>query len=137
MAAAMTGTFGFELDLSRYSAEELAELRPYVEFYRAHGALLRGGDLYRLCPPDGTGAAWAIAAPDGGEAVVFAVGAVLDGRSLPLPFVRPGRYAVCPWPGAPECPEAQCSGESLAAHGLSLPALRGDLPGYACWIQKR
>ena len=137
MAVAMTGAFGFELDLSRYSAEELAELRPYVEFYRAHGALLRGGDLYRLCPPDGAGAAWAIAAPDGGEAVVFAVGAVLDGRSLPLPFVRTGRHAVCPWPAAPECPETRCSGESLAAHGLSLPALRGDLPGYACWIQKR
>lgn len=42
MAAALTGTFGFELDLTKYTEEELAQLRSFVAWYRAHGALLRG-----------------------------------------------------------------------------------------------
>lgn len=81
MAAALTGTFGFELDLTKYSEEELAELRPYVAWYRQHGALLRGGDLHRLVDPEpnGLGAAWMITAKDGSEAAVFAVGDALTG----------------------------------------------------------
>ena len=51
MAAALTGTFGFELDLTAYTDAEIKALHPYVQFYRDHGALLRGGDLYRLAAP--------------------------------------------------------------------------------------
>lgn len=81
MAAALTGTFGFELDLTKYTEEELAALRPYVAWYRKHGALLRGGELHRLVDPEpnGLGTAWMIAAKDGSEAAVFAVGDALSG----------------------------------------------------------
>ena len=74
MAAALTGTFGFELDLTKYTEEELAQLRSFVAWYRAHGALLRGGELHRLVNPDanGLGAAWMLSAKDGSEAAVFA-----------------------------------------------------------------
>lgn len=143
MAAALAGTFGFELDLTRYSGAELAALRPWVEFYRAHGALLRGGDLYRLCPPDGFGAAWAIAAPDGSEAVVFAVGAPLDGRDLPLPFAAPAaRYAaeaLFTPQGANEPPyptRTAYDGAALAAHGLPLPKCVATLPGFVAWLKR-
>ncbi len=137
MAAALSGTFGFELDLTRYTPEQLAELRPFVDFYRAHGALLRSGELWRLCPPDGSGAAWAIASGDGREAVVFGVGRVLDGRRLPLPFVRAEhRYHIqSRMTGRPSGDET-LEGELLAVHGLPLPAIRGDLPGYLCYLQQ-
>lgn len=135
MAAALSGTFGFELDLTRYAPEQTAALRPFVDFYRAHGALLRGGDLYRLCAPDGHGAAWAIAAPDGSEAVVFAVGRVLDGRRLTLPFAKGARYrAVILATGGGS--EAVYDGEALAVHGLPMPDVRGDLPGYICYLRQ-
>ena len=135
MAAALSGTFGFELDLTRYTSQETAALRPFVDFYRAHGALLRGGGLYRLCAPDGHGAAWAIAAPDGSEAVVFAVGRALDGRCLPLPFAKAGRYRAEGWVTGGRA-DACCDGEALAAHGLPLPDLRADLPG-GIWYLKQ
>ena len=135
MAAALTGTFGFELDLTAYTDAEIKALHPYVQFYRDHGALLRGGDLYRLAAPDGRGAAWAIAAADGSEAVVFAAGRVLDGRSLPLPFARPGvRYALHAAYTGGHADDA-ADGDALAALGLPLPDLRGDLPGYLCYIK--
>ena len=130
MAAALSGTFGFELDLTRYTDAQLNDLRPYVDFYRAHGALLRAGDLWRLVPPTGRGAAWAIAAKDGTEAVVFAVGDVLDGRSLPLPFAAAGRWRAA----APGAKVEEWDGETLRRHGLPLPKAGGDLPGYLCWV---
>ena len=134
MAAALTGTFGFELDLTRYTAAEIEALHPFVQFYRDHGALLRSGSYYRLAAPDGKGAVWAIAAADGSEAVVFAAGAPLDGRRQPLPFARPGaRYAVqALYTGGAD--ETTHAGEALAAPGLPLPALRGEVPGYIAWL---
>ena len=138
MAAALAGTFGFELDLTAYTAAEIEALYPFVQFYRDHGALVRGGELYRLAAPDGQGAAWAIAAADGSEAVVFAVGAPLDGRRLPLPFADPARrYAVhALYTGsAPQPPAAPLPGETLLEQGLPLPALSGVLPGYVAWLQ--
>ena len=138
MAAALAGTFGFELDLTAYTEAEIEALHPFVQFYRDHGALVRGGELYRLAAPDGQGAAWAVAAADGGEAVVFAVGAPLDGRRLPLPFADPARrYAVhALYTGsAPQPPAAPLPGETLLEQGLPLPALSGVLPGYVAWLQ--
>jgi len=146
MAAALTGTFGFELDLTGYTEEQLAELRRYVAFYHENSALLRSGDLYRLCPPEQTctGAAWAIAARDGSEAVVFAVGSPLDGRDLPLPFILPdASYTAqalhsaqspheAPYPVSADYP-----GETLAVHGLPLPKLGGTLPGFLCRLTKK
>lgn len=136
MAAALTGTFGFELDLTQYTEAELKELRSYVQFYRNHGTLLRSGDLYRFVAPDGHGAAWAIAASDGSEAIVFAAGHVLDGRSLPLPFARSGvRYDLHTiYTGG--YAEDSADGDTLAAFGLQLPDLRHNLPGYLCYLKQ-
>ena len=90
MAAALAGTFGFELDLTAYTAAEIEALHPFVQFYRDHGALVRGGELYRLAAPDGQGAAWAIAAADGSEAVVFAVGRAAGRPPPAAALCRPG-----------------------------------------------
>ena len=135
MAAALTGTFGFELDLTCYTDAEIERLHPYVQFYHDHGALLRGGDLYRLIAPDGHGSAWSIAAVDSSEAVVLAAGRVLDGRSLPLPFVRTGcdYTAQALYTGGHETKEY--SGEELTTLGLPLPDLRGDLPGCLIYLK--
>lgn len=128
MAAALSGTFGYELDLTQYTQEQCAALRPWSDFARAHGALLRGGALYRLAPPTGKGAAWAIAAQDGSEAVVFAVGDVLDGRRLPLPFAPAGSaYRVQAVP-------AGQAATLCAADGLPLLVLTGTLPGAVFYL---
>ncbi len=83
MALALQGTFGFELDLTTYSEEELLALRPYIQWYRRHGALLRGGHLYRLLTPTAgeAGSAWMVVSGDKKEAAVFAVGSALRGTT--------------------------------------------------------
>ena len=46
------GTYGYELDISKYSAEDKAIFKTYSEAYRAHEDLNLDGDLYRLISPE-------------------------------------------------------------------------------------
>ena len=78
-----------------------------------------------------------MASPDGSEAVVFAVGRVLDGRSLTLPFVlAEGQYdAHTLYTGGSA--DTAYSGAELTGLGLPLPAVRGDLPGCLIYLKNR
>ena len=46
---ALAGTFGYELDITKLSEEELAEVRGQVEQYHAYNDLVREGDFFRIC----------------------------------------------------------------------------------------
>lgn len=121
MASALSGTFGYELDLTRYSAEELEQLRGYSELYRKCGRMIRTARLYRLVPPTGRGAAWMYLAEDKNEAMVFAVGDALTGGRLPLPGLNPERSY--------RSEEGESwTGEELSRLGLPLPRCWGDVP---------
>ena len=85
---AFTGAFGFELDLTTLSAEDLAAARNLVCEYQRVRGLLAAGDLYRLrAPEDQTWAAWMVVAPDGSQALVTYV-RILAGSNPPLPVLR-------------------------------------------------
>ena len=59
-ATAIFGHFGIEWDLSAATAQELAQLKEWVSFYKANRKLLMGGDLVRVdCPdPQASAAFW-------------------------------------------------------------------------------
>ena len=141
MAAALSGTFGFELDLTKYSEEALAELRPYVAWYRRHGALLRSGELHRLVNPEpnGLGAAWMIAAKDGSEAAVFAVGDALTGcHGTASANSRPRLVLAGLDPAAQYTDEDEntYSGVQLLTTGLELPGGWGQTPAKIWYLKK-
>ena len=46
---AMAGTFGYELDITKLSEEEMAGVRRQVEQYHAYNDLIREGEFYRIC----------------------------------------------------------------------------------------
>ena len=46
------GSYGYELDLSKYSSEERKEFKVFAEKYRAIEDLNLSGDLYRLISPE-------------------------------------------------------------------------------------
>ena len=70
-AVAMGGTYGYELDLTRLPAEELAEIKRFNARVRAMQPTLLYGDYYRLRSPyAGNDAAWMSVSPDKREAVV-------------------------------------------------------------------
>ncbi len=44
----MAGTFGYELDITRTSEEELEKMKAYNELYHKYNNLVREGDYYRI-----------------------------------------------------------------------------------------
>ncbi len=47
----MSGTFGYEMDLSRCTDEEKENIRRQIAFYKSHYDLISRGDYYRLTNP--------------------------------------------------------------------------------------
>lgn len=69
---AMSGIFGYELDLTALTVKEKAEMKEQVAFYKEHRQLIQYGTFYRLKDPfAGNEAAWVFVAPDKSEALVF------------------------------------------------------------------
>jgi len=71
-AVAFFGVFGYELDLTALSEDELAEVADQVEFYRSHRALFQHGRFIRLVSPfkgDGNQTAWMVVAKDRRRAI--------------------------------------------------------------------
>ena len=68
---AMSGNFGYELDLTKFTDEEKETVKKQVESYKELRELIQFGDMYRLLNPfDGNEAAWMIVSKDKCESVV-------------------------------------------------------------------
>ena len=48
---AMSGTFGFEIDLGQASSHDLDEFKLYIAIFHGIAPVVRWGDLYRLWDP--------------------------------------------------------------------------------------
>ncbi len=71
---AMSGTFGYELDATKLSAEEKEQVRGQIGTFIRYYDLLENGDYYRLIPPTSdTVTVWEQAARDGSKALVNVV----------------------------------------------------------------
>jgi alpha-galactosidase len=142
-ATAIFGHLGIEWDLSAATAQELADLREWVTFYKGNRGLLMGGDLVRLDFPDPTVVVYGIIAPDRSSAI-YTVASIAQSDVMLLGRLRfPGldrdrRYRIRPilvgrppsglnpprWWGAITT-EFEPSGERRAP-GWGLPADGGD-----------
>ena len=70
----MAGMLGYELDISKLSAEEKAEIKEQIALYKKYSDLIQNGDYYRISSPlEGMCTVWEIAHPSGKEALVSAV----------------------------------------------------------------
>ena len=69
---AMSGTFGYELDLTKMTDEERKIVKAQCDEYRKNYDLINKGDLYRLISPwkDRTRCAWSFVSEDKNEALV-------------------------------------------------------------------
>lgn len=83
---AMSGTFGYELDPTKLSDEDIREVHRQVVRRAEYAPLIHFGDYYRLTDPfTDDVAAWSHVAQDGSEALVSAV-------ILQIHFNRPVSY---------------------------------------------
>lgn len=68
----MNGTFGYELDVTKMTDEELYEVAEQIKQFKALRNTIHKGDMYRLRSPfEGNRTVWEYVAEDGKEIVVF------------------------------------------------------------------
>ena len=124
--AAMSGAFGYEIDVGKCGEAEKAVIRTQVETFKTHYRLIQEGGYYRLTDPfaDPELTAWAHVAPDGREALV----SIVTGSGHAAPRFRLLRLkgldpdAVYRINGGAEL----CRGSVLMNAGWPVPPLRGD-----------
>ena len=68
----MSGTFGYELDLTKLTDEEKETVKAQCDEYRKYYDLINKGNLYRLISPwkDRTRCAWSFVSEDKSEVLV-------------------------------------------------------------------
>ena len=124
---AMSGAFGYELDLTKLSDEEKAEIRRQILQFRADEDTAQAGLYYRLT--DGENhwfTAWQTVSGDGARSIVNLV------VQNPEPFAR--AMHVCLRGLQPEArylieEEARIvTGAALMAAGYTFPRMTGDYP---------
>lgn len=85
--AAMSGTFGYELNPALLNAKEKAEIRAQLAQYREYQELIREGDYYRLSNPfQDNFAAWMVVSDDRSKALVSVIRLTAE-ANLPAAYV--------------------------------------------------
>lgn len=85
---AMSGVLGYELDITKLSEAERAEVKGQVECYKSIRGLVQFGDFYRLISPfDHAAASWMTVSPDKRQAVLTYCVTVGE-ANLPVSYVR-------------------------------------------------
>ncbi len=122
---AMSGNFGYELDLTKLSEEEKELVKQQVAFYKTYRALIQQGELYRLKSPfEGNETAWMFVSADQREAIVFYF-QVLAEPYAPLRWLKlQGLAAELNYRVGDT--DTAFGGDRLMQHGLSLQGLHGD-----------
>lgn len=69
---AYAGIFGYELDITQMSEDELAQIKDQIRFYKSIRTLIRTADFYRLQSPyDSNYCTWSAVAPDNSEVFIM------------------------------------------------------------------
>lgn len=133
---AMSGTFGYELDLQTLSDEEKEQVRSQIHTYRSLQPLLLQGRYDRLtdAATDRYFTAWQLTAADQSTAVINLV--VLDPQANPWPIhIRP-RHLDPKACYRDSLTGRVCSGAALCHAGLTLPALMGTYPAVQITLER-
>lgn len=122
---AMSGNFGYELDLTVFTDEEKEEVKRQVALVKEVRELVQYGSFYRLLSPfEGNETAWMFVSPDQREALVVHV-AVLSEANPPLSRLKLkglSENLSYEWLGTGEV----VGGDELMHVGLAKPLPHGD-----------
>ena len=132
---ALSGAFGYEMDLGKCTTEEKMEIRRQVESYKTYYVLLHDGDYYRLSSPfqDSIYTAWEHVSADRREALVSVV--YDHNGSVPL-------FGTLRFKGLDPTYQYQInktgsfySGEVLMRAGYPLPQMQGDYSAFQIYLK--
>lgn len=122
---ALSGNFGYELDLTVFTEEEKEAVKEQVALYKDVRPLVQFGDFYRLLSPfEGNETAWMFVSKDRSEAFVVYV-SVLQEANAKLDRIRlkgldPNLEYVL------DGEDGAYGGDELMHAGLQTPLFHGD-----------
>lgn len=132
---AMSGTFGYELNLGILSEEEKEEIKNQVKEYKKYAELIQNGDYYRLSNPqkDEIGA-WAFVSQDKDEVLVNVVMLKIHGNMtvnyVTIPGIRPDKFYK-------EQKSGQIySGSALTEAGIPIPIENSEYLAYQFYFKQ-
>ncbi len=128
---AMSGNFGYELDLTLLGPGDIAEIKRQVAQYKSLRSLIQFGTFHRLRSPfEGNDTAWMIVSPDRSEAFVMYVHVLAEANSnldwLLLRGLNPAARYRCTQDGK------VYGGDQLMYAGMKLPSMSADFQS-AVW----
>ena len=151
---AMSGTFGYELDLGKLKRAECTAVKNQIKRFKRLNDLIRTGDYYRLTDlaENAYFTAWQFAAEDGSEALLNLVVTHPQANPLPIHLCFRGleedavyeldgidyfgsRYAHDVEDGIHK--GMRFSGSTLLYAGLVLPQLFGDYPSVQLHLTRK
>ncbi|GGL49484.1 alpha-galactosidase [Sporolactobacillus putidus] len=122
---AMSGNFGYELDLTKLTDDEKKTVGKQIAFYKSIRPLIQFGDFYRIESPfEGNTAAWCFVSSDKSEAVGFFFEILADPARPLLTFHFKGLDPDATYENA--ATGDAIGGDELMYGGLTVPAGRGD-----------
>lgn len=133
---AMSGNFGYELDVTQLSVEEKNVVKEQVAMYKEIRKLVQFGDFYRIISPFETNeASWIFVSKDKNEAIAFYF-KVLGEANAPLKILR--------LKGLDENKNYEIvetgkvyGGDELMNVGISIPYLNGDYSSYVIRLKSK
>lgn len=125
----MTGAFGYELSLSKLSAEEKEEIREQIRQYKEFEPLISTGDYYRLSNPfEDTCAAWMFVSADRKRVLLHVVLLENHGNMI-VNYVR--LRELLPDAVYEEAESGRCyCGSALMQAGIPIPVEMGEYLAY-------
>ncbi|MEK3887926.1 alpha-galactosidase [Bacillus sp. FSL K6-3431] len=122
---AMSGNFGYEMDLRTFTDEEKSIAKQQVAMYKEIRPLVQTGDFYRLKSPfTGHEAAWMFVSTDKREALVFYFKILAEPHMPHTRLILKGLNPDVNYMS--EQDELIYGGDQLLAAGINLPKLHGD-----------
>ena len=129
---AMSGCFGYELDLNRLSAEEIEAVKQQIQRVKALRQTLLYGDFHRLLSPyEGNDTAWITVSPDKSEAVLMVTRA--QGLSYTFPPLLRLRGLDAEKTYTVEETGESYTGAELMQLGVAIPLPGGDAASVS-WV---
>ncbi len=135
---AMSGTFGYELDITRMTSEEKEDVRNQIAFFKEHASLFQTGTYYRLQSPyDSRITAWMQVSTDQREALCSLVMTdyLCYGDTAILPLKGLDENALYTIQGLPGF-QGPVSGSALMHAGIPAWHLHRDFDSLLLYLKQ-
>ncbi|ACI20091.1 alpha-galactosidase [Dictyoglomus thermophilum] len=132
---AMSGVFGYEMDLTKLTPEEKELVKEQIEMYKRVWYIVFEGDLYRLINPfEENSASWMFVTPDKREAFVIYVNILAEPnppfKKLKLDGLDPNKKYII------EGTDKEYYGDELMNIGINIPPMR-DFDSFAFILKEK